>query len=123
MRSLEEYLALPYRLELIPDPYEGGYAASYPDLPGCITGGDTPEEAVRNAAEAKAAWMEAAMEEGVTIPEPKSEEDYSGQFKLRIPKSLHRELAINAKKEGVSMNHYCSTLLTMGVAQGIAASH
>lgn len=117
MKSLEEYLALPYRLELIPDLDEGGYAASYPDLPGCITCGDTPEEAARNAVDAKVAWMEAALEEGIPIPEPKSEEDYSGQFKLRIPKSLHRELAIKAKQEGVSMNHYCSTLLTKGVAQ------
>ncbi|WP_443723169.1 toxin-antitoxin system HicB family antitoxin, partial [Ruminococcus callidus] len=39
-------------------------------------------------------------------------DDYSGQFKLRIPKSLHHALATHAKEEGISMNQYCVYLLT-----------
>lgn len=65
MKTLNEYLSLPYRLEIIPDPQEGGYVASYPDLPGCMTCGETIESAVANAVDAKKAWLEAAMEDGV----------------------------------------------------------
>ena len=52
------------------------------------------------------------QEEGIEINEPDSIEDYSGQFKLRIPKTLHRKLAQHARKEGISMNQYCVYLLS-----------
>ena len=112
MRTIEEYMALPYRLEIIPDPDEGGFAAAYPELPGCVTSGETMEDVVRNAQDAKRAWLEAALEEGFAIREPESLEDYSGQFKLRIPKSLHRALAEHSRREGISMNQYCLYLLS-----------
>ena len=112
MRTIEEYMRLPYRMEIIPDTVEGGFAVRFPELPGCLTCGDTLEEAVRNAADCKKEWLIAAMEEGITIPEPVSEEEYSGQFKLRIPKSLHRSLAEHARQEGISMNQYCVYLLS-----------
>ena len=91
--------------------YEGGFVVSFPELPGCIACGDTIESAVANAENAKKAWFEAAFESGVVIHEPDSLEEYSGQFKLRIPKSLHRSLAEHSKKEGISMNQYCVYLL------------
>ena len=90
MKTLNEYLALPYRMEIVEDREEGGYVVSYPDLPGCLTCGETIESAVENARDAKRVWLEAALEEGVSIPKPDSLEDYSGQFKLRLPRSLHR---------------------------------
>jgi antitoxin HicB len=43
--------------------------------------------------DAKREWIAVALEKGICIPEPNSDGQYSGQFKLRIPKSLHRELA------------------------------
>ena len=46
------------------------------------------------------------------VPEPVTEDEYSGQFKLRIPKSLHKSLAEHSKAEGISMNQYCLYLLT-----------
>ncbi len=112
MKTLNDYMALPYRLEIVEDQEEGGYVVSYPDLPGCITCGDTIEGAMNNAKDAKKAWIEAALEEGIEINEPDSIEDYSGQFKLRIPKTLHRTLALHARKEGISMNQYCVYLLS-----------
>jgi predicted RNase H-like HicB family nuclease len=112
MRTLSEYLALPYRLEIVPDPEEGGYVASYPELPGCITCGETLETVAANAEDAKKAWLEAAMEDGIQIREPDAAESYSGQFKLRIPKSLHKQLAEHSRREGISMNQYCLYLLT-----------
>ena len=111
MRSIEEYMRLPYRMEVIPDTAEGGYVIRFPELPGCLTCADTLEEAVRNAADCKKEWLAAAMEDGIDIPEPVSEDEYSGQFKLRIPKSLHKSLAEHSKAEGISMNQYCLYLL------------
>ena len=111
MRSIEEYMRLPYRMEVIPDTAEGGYVVRFPELPGCLTCADTLEEAVRNAADCKKEWLSAALEDGIDIPEPASEDEYSGQFKLRIPKSLHKSLAEHSKAEGISMNQYCLYLL------------
>ena len=93
---------------------KGGFIVSYPDLSGCITCSDTIEGAISNALDAKRAWLTAAIEDGADIPEPsvdKDLEDYSGQFKIRLPKSLHQALSIHAKQEGISMNQYCLYLL------------
>lgn len=116
MKTSDYYMNLPYRLEIVPDPDEGGYVVRYPDLPGCISVGESISEAIANIEDAKLAWITAAIEEGIKISEPDSLEDYSGQFKLRIPKSLHRSLAEHAKAEGTSMNQYCLYLLSMNDA-------
>lgn len=68
--GLEKYMSLHYHMEIIEDKSEGGYIASYPDLPGCLTCGETLEEAVKNAGDAKREWLLAAMEEGIDILEP-----------------------------------------------------
>ena len=107
MKTLDEYMSMNYRMEIIEDKDEGGFVASFPDLPGCITCGDTIDVAVSNALDAKKAWLEAAIEDGID-----SLEEYSGQFKLRIPRSLHRSLAEHSKREGISMNQYCAYLLS-----------
>ena len=116
MKTIDEYMALPYSMEFIPDTDEGGYVVSFPDLKGCLTSGETIDDAVRNAEDAKREWLAAAIESGIEIPVPDTDDDYSGQFKLRIPKSLHRQLALNARREGVSMNQYCVYLLSQGNA-------
>ena len=112
MKTLNDYLLMNYRMEIVQDKDEGGFVVSFPELPGCITCGETVESAVANALDAKKAWLEAAMEDGIEIHEPDSLEDYSGQFKLRIPRSLHRSLAEHSKREGISMNQYCMYLLS-----------
>lgn len=109
MKTLDEYMKMPYKLEIIPDTEESGYVASYPELPGCITCGKTIADAVANAEDAKKAWLTAAIEDGIEIAE--TADSYSGQFKLRLPKTLHKTLAEDSKKEGVSMNQYCVYLL------------
>ena len=112
MKTLNEYLSMAYRMEIVEDKDEGGYVVSFPELPGCITCGETIESAVKNAEDAKKEWLTAALEEGIEINEPDDTEKYSGQFKLRIPKSLHKSLAEHSKKEGISMNQYCLYLLS-----------
>ena len=116
MKKIDDYMNLPYRMELVPDTDEGGFIVSFPDLKGCLSSGETVEEAVANAVDAKREWIIAALEEGIEIPVPDTDEEYSGQFKLRIPKSLHRQLALASRREGVSMNQYCVYLLSKGNA-------
>ena len=111
MKTLNDYRKLSYRMEIVEDKEEGGFVVSYPDLPGCISCGETVEKAIVNALDAKREWLHAALEEGIEIYEPDSLQNYSGQFKLRIPRSLHRLLAEHSKREGISMNQYCVYLL------------
>lgn len=112
MKTLADYMEMSYRMEIVEDKDEGGFVVSYPDLPGCITCGETVESAVLSALDAKRTWLEAALEEGIEIYDPDNLDDYSGQFKLRIPRSLHRLLAEHSKREGISMNQYCVYLLS-----------
>lgn len=112
MRTMDDYMNMNYRMEIVEDKEEGGFVVSYPELPGCITCGETMELAIINAQDAKKSWLQAALEEGIEIHEPDSLEEYSGQFKLRIPRSLHRSLAEHSKREGISMNQYCVYLLS-----------
>ena len=69
-KTIEYYMNLPYRLEIVPDTEEGGYGARYPELPGCITCAETLESIIKNAEDAKRVWIAAALEEGNEIPEP-----------------------------------------------------
>ena len=115
MKTVEYYMTLPYRMEIIPESEEGGYTVCFPELPGCLTSSKTLDDIVNNANDAKRAWFEAALDDDIDIPVPGSEYSlsaYSGQFKIRMPKSLHRDLSIQAKKEGISMNQYCIYLLS-----------
>ncbi len=71
MKTIEDYLRMNYTMEVIEDPTEGGFVVSFPELPGCITCGQTLENALTNALDAKKAWLEAALEDGLVIQEPK----------------------------------------------------
>ncbi|MBR5789442.1 MAG: type II toxin-antitoxin system HicB family antitoxin, partial [Lachnospiraceae bacterium] len=62
-KTIDYYMNLPYRLEIIPDIEEGGYAAYYPELPGCITCAETMEEVVILAQDAKKEWLTACIED------------------------------------------------------------
>lgn len=112
MKDLAYYKGLDYRIEIVRDSSSGGYVLYYPDLNGCITCAPDVTAGLKLLDDAQTAWLEAAIADGVPIPEPKDAEAYSGQFKLRMPKSLHRELAEQAKAEGISMNQYCLYLLS-----------
>ncbi len=114
-KDLNYYMSLPYRVEVVEDKEEGGYALHCPELSGCMTCADTIEQGFRMIEDAKREWFTACLEDGITIPEPSRLEDYSGQFKLRLPKSLHRLLAQRSDEEGVSMNQYCVYLLSKGI--------
>lgn len=107
MKDLEYYMNLNYKIEIIKDEAESGYVLSIPDLKGCLTCAEKLDQGMIMLEDAKKQWFIAAMESGYEIPEPNVLENYSGQFKLRLPKSLHKELAEKSKQEGISMNQYC----------------
>ena len=94
----------------------GGWLASFPDLPGCMGDGATPEAAIADAYEAAAAWLAVAQAQGDAIPQPGAGGE-SGRFVARLPKSLHTRLVARAEQEGVSMN----TLVVSLIAQGVGA--
>ena len=116
MKTVEYYMNLPYKIELYPDIEEGGFAIACPELPGCLSCGETIEDAIESIEDAKRAWITASLEDGDEIPEPNGKVNYSGQFKIRMPKSLHKRLAEQSKAEGISMNQYCIYLLSMNSA-------
>ena len=111
-KNLRYYMGLNYKIEVMKDIDEGGYILSCPELKGCMTCADTLQQGFEMIEDAKKSWFSACIEDGVPIPEPSHLENYSGQFKLRIPKSLHKTLAEHSKQEGISMNQYCLYLLS-----------
>lgn len=69
--TLADYMKLPYRMEIIPDAEEGGYTVVFPELPGCLTCGETVEEAMHNAEDAKQEWILSTLEDHREVPIPK----------------------------------------------------
>lgn len=108
-KDVDYYMSLPYPIELIRDP-EGWFVAVR-DLPGCMSQGDTIEEAIDMSRDAQRGWIEIALENGQTVPLPRSLATYSGKFNVRVPRAVHRDLVEEAEAEGVSLNHLVSTTL------------
>jgi antitoxin HicB len=117
--KVEDYLELPYTLEVVKDESDNysGWFARVVELPGCMTQADNFAELAEMVKDAMAAWIETALEDRQTIPLPRSVEDYSGRFVIRIPKSLHRELVETAEREGVSLNTFVNVALGKAVGQ------
>ncbi len=85
---LVDLIAAPHQMEITQDPYEGGYAVTFPELPGCYALGDTIEQAVAKSFDAKRIWMEDALAQDLPIPRPtgKNNEDGSTTEAVFIPK-------------------------------------
>lgn len=114
-KDLNYYLSLPYSVKIYPEPDGSGYTAEIPDLPGCITCADTLPELWTMIEDAKQTWLEGSLAEGLPIPEPTlplpSEEALSGKFTVRLPRSMHRKLVEQARREGVSLNQLVNVTL------------
>jgi antitoxin HicB len=95
----------------------GGFLIEFPDLPGCISDGDTIKQAIENGMDAKAAWLAVAREIGRAIP--KSGAAMSGKWVQRVPKTLHSRLADRARIEGVSLNTLVVALLSEGLGKRV----
>ena len=116
-KNIEYYMNLPYTIEVVPIPEDegGGFTARLPEVGRlAITGdGETAEEAIDNLRKAQEERFQEYLSKGLDIPEPEAEkEEYSGRFVVRLPKILHRQLALEAKKNGISLNQYVIYLLS-----------
>lgn len=108
MKEVRDYLELPYNFIIQPITDESGsyFYARVLELDGCQSTGETFEEAYENIKEAMEGWIETKLEAGYEVPLPVGYDDFSGKFIVRIPKSLHYKLSVEAEQEGVSLNQY-----------------
>jgi antitoxin HicB len=112
IRQVERLMARPYRKVITGDAADG-FLAMAPELPGCVTAGETEAEALELLHDAMSLWMTSALEDGQPVPEPAGQS--SGRMLLRMPGSLHRRLLERAEVEGVSANQLAVTLLAKGL--------
>lgn len=115
--ELARYLSAPYVRMIIPNAEEGGYLAEVLELPGCITEGDTPEDAYRNLEDAMAGWITASLDTNRPIPDAVGDKEYSGHFPLRMSTELHRLAALRAMQEGISLNQWIAGAIAEKVAK------
>ena len=108
------------RFEMRPltDEEGGGYLIEFPDYPGCLADGETPKEAMNEGVDALQSYKSTLQELGRPIPEAGGV--YGGQWRQRVPKSLHAALARRADHEGVSLNMLVTTMLAEGLGRRIA---
>jgi predicted HicB family RNase H-like nuclease len=96
-----------------------GYRAFLIDIPSVESLGASSEEAIEGLAEAQAEWFAYAAAKSIRIPEPDpvfaQKAEYSGRVTLRIPRSLHRQVAQKAVLEGVSLNAYLNATIERGI--------
>ena len=95
-------------------------SARFPAVDGCVGGGDTPDEAIKEAFENLDVHLKVMEEEGKTIP--KEDEQYSGKFALRMSKSLHEKATMYAEHQGVSLNAFINETLSARIGQDFAGT-
>jgi antitoxin HicB len=118
MKTLQQYLELPYHVSLVRGEDErgkSGWSASVDELPDCTAAGKSPEEAVQRLRKAMEIWISDALQRNEEIPEPRSTSTASGRLLVRMPRTLHAQLARAAEQEGVSLNQFITGALSGAV--------
>lgn len=108
-KDIKYYMDLPYNFIIQPVNDESGsyYYGRIMELDGCQSSGETFAEAFESLHEAMEGWIETKLSHNLPVPEPVSIDDgFSGKFVVRLPKTLHQKLAMEASTEGVSLNQY-----------------
>ena len=106
--NIKDYMNLPYTrvVQEMRDECGHYFYGRILELDGCQSTGETLQELYDNLNEAMEGYLEVKIDKKLNIPLPQKLEEYSGKFNVRIPKSLHQKLAIEAKREDVSLNQY-----------------
>jgi antitoxin HicB len=102
-----EKLMYPFMTRVLLPEEGGGYLIEFPDLPGCMSDGETLEEAIENGKDALQCWIEAAAEDGQEIPEPGS----SPTWVQQVPTDVHIQLSKRATAEGMSLSELVASIL------------
>jgi antitoxin HicB len=116
MKKLPAFERYPFNVEPLAADEGGGYVITFPDLPGCMSDGNTVGEAIAQGREAFLAWMESIIADGKSIPEPHRVVE-PAKFLLRLPRTLHGRLASRASAEGVSLNSLVQTYVAEGLGR------
>ena len=113
--NINDYLKLPYTkmIKEINDESGHYYYGCVLELDGCQSTGDSLEELMVSLNEAMEGYLEVKLENNIPIPMPQQDDNYSGKFIVRLPKSLHKRLSIEASKEGVSLNQWACYKLAL----------
>jgi len=93
------------------------YIAVCPEFPNLSAFGDTAEQALAEIKIALELAVETYQEEGWPLPEPKGQNEYSGQLRVRLPKSLHAKLAAQANEDSISLNSLIISYLSEAVGE------
>ena len=121
--AVRHYLNLPYRIALTRDGEDDDrpWRATVEELAGCEARGATPTDAAARIPSAIADWVASAHAAGREVPEPRSARSraHSGRLLLRMPQSLHSDLAEAAEREQVSLNAYINSLLFAARQSGL----
>lgn len=112
--------AYPFEVHRLTAEEGGGFLIAYPDFAECIADGETVDEALANGREALAATVAALTATGFPVPPPGSGGVASGKFVARVPKSIHAQLALRAKAEGVSLNALVLAFIAEGLGRRAA---
>ena len=114
MYQYEDYSVL---IEKLSTDDGDGYIVTIPELAGCVSEGETRDEALESIREAFDSWMEAAQASETSIPSPRKHvNDYSGKFQVRVPRSLHQSIARRADLENISQNAVVNSALSMYIS-------
>jgi predicted RNase H-like HicB family nuclease len=109
-------MAFPYRIVTEWHEDDSCFVARVPAIPGVAAHGPSPDKAAREAMIAAQGALEVMAEDGQAPPPPDSAAAYSGNIRLRLPRSLHRQLDEEATAEGVSLNQWMVTKLAGGAS-------
>lgn len=108
-RNLDWY---PFTVRPLSREEGGGYLVEYPDIPGCMSDGETIEEAIANGREALRDCIDVFRESGRRIPKPAVE---AAQWRQRLPRTLYFKLTKQAKSEGVSINSFVTAIIAEAI--------
>jgi len=98
-----------YRVTWSPEDGEHvGLCAEFPSLSWLAA---TPEKALAGIRRVVAEAVADLQASGEPVPEPLADKHYSGEFRVRIPPTVHRQLALQAAEQGVSLNRLASAKL------------
>ena len=106
--EIKDYMKMPYTrlVQEINDESGHYFYGRILELDGCQSTGDTLEELYESLNESMEGYLEVKLEHNLSVPLPDVLSNYSGKFVVRLPKTLHQRLAIEAEQEGVSLNQW-----------------